>query len=259
MAYFFYILWTAPHICLGVSIVFLLRRGLQRQLPLFCAYTGLVVVEYLVLMFVSFLAPRVSSSPLRLYRSFAIAFLAMSLTLEFLAIFELTKELTLPRELVGKLVPIFRWAAAALLLSAALLSARLLGNGNGELMTAFQTLQFSANLVKLGLLLTLLVCTIGLKISWKSLPAGLALGFGVQSSAEMGASALYSAFYPALGKPGLLKVDMISMVAFLFCTIIWLVYIVRPEKTFEMEHKGLQLSELELLDQQMQKMMHPEV
>ena len=255
MTYVFYILWTAPHICLGVSIVFLFRRGVHRQLPLFCAYSGLLVVEYLVLMLVDFLAPRVSSSPLRFYRSFAIACMAMSLTLEFLAIFELTKELALPRELVGKLVPIFRWVAAALLLSAALVSARLLGNGDGELMTAFQTLQFSANLVKLGLLLVLLVCTIALKISWKSLPAGLALGFGIQSASEMGASALYSALYPAFGKAGLLKVDMIGMVAFLFCTIIWLVYILRPEETFEFKDEGLPLSELELLDQQMQKMM----
>jgi hypothetical protein len=259
MASLYYILWTAPHICLGVSIFFLLKRGVHRQLPLFCAYTGCLMLEYIVLMVVGFLAPRVSSSPLRFYRSFAIACMVLSFTLEFLAIFELTKELTLPRELVGKLVPIFRWAAAALVLSAALLSARFLGNGGGELMAAFETVQFSANLVKLGLLLVLLVCTIALKISWKSLPAGLALGFGIQSSAEMGASALYSALDPLFGKPGLLRIDMIGMVAFLFCTIIWLVYIVRPEKTFEFKGKGLPLSELELLDQQMQKLMRPEV
>jgi hypothetical protein len=115
----------------------------------------------------------------------------------------------------------------------------------------FQTLEFSANLVKLGLLLVVLVCTIGLKIPWKSLPAGLALGFGIQSSAEMGASALYS----ALGKPGFLTVDMIRMVAFLFCTIVWLVCIVRPEKPSEFKEQGLGVSELELLEQQMQKMM----
>jgi len=41
--------------------------------------------------------------------------------------------------------------------------------------------------------------------------------------------------------------------------MIWLVYIVRPEKTFEFKDKGLPLSELDLLDQQMQKMMHPDV
>ena len=70
---------------------------------------------------------------------------------------------------------------------------------------------------------------------------------------------MYSALYPAFGKPGLLRVDMIGMIAFLFCTMIWLVYIVRPEKTFEFKDKGLPLSELDLLDQQMQKMMHPDV
>jgi hypothetical protein len=74
-----------------------------------------------------------------------------------------------------------------------LLSAQLLRNDAEQLWPIFQTLQFSANLVKLGLLFVLLVCTIGLKIPWKSRPAGLVLGFGIQSSAEMGAWAFYSA------------------------------------------------------------------
>ena len=121
MAYVYSILWGAPYVCLAVSLGFLLRRGVYRQLPLFCAYTGFLVVQFIVLFLVSLIATRISASPLRFYRSFATADLAISLTLEFLAIFELTKELTLPSELVGKLVPIFRWVAAVLLLIAAFL------------------------------------------------------------------------------------------------------------------------------------------
>jgi len=250
----FGILWAAPNVCLAVSIVFLLRRGVHRRLPWFCAYAGYLVIEFVVLFLLSFLALKISpSDPVRFYRPFATVSMAISLTLEFLAIFELTKEFTLPRELIGKLVPIFRWVAAALVLSAAVLSARLLEKPAGEMMTVSQTLEFSANLVKLGLLLLVLVCTIGLKIPWKSLPAGLALGFGIQSAVEMGASALYS----ALGKHGILKVDIIRLFAYLFCTLIWLVYIVRPEKTSEFNEKGVQLSQLELLYQQMRKMMRP--
>ena len=188
-----------------------------------------------------------------IYRPFATAGLTITTTLEFLALFELTKELTLPPELVRKVVPVFRWVAAVLLLSAAFMSAHLLRDSSEQVMTIFQTVEFSANLVKLGLLLVLLVCTIALKIRWKSLPGGLVLGFGIQAAAEMGASALYS----ALGKPGFFTVDMIRMVAFLFCTIIWLVYMIRPEKSSAFKGTELQLSELELLDQQMQKMMRP--
>ena len=253
MAYVFYILWGAPPVCLAVIFLLMVRRGVHRQLPLFCAYCGFQVVEFVVLLLVSFIALKVSPSPLRFYRSFATASLVISVTLEFLALFELTKELTLPPELIRKLVPIFRWVTAVLVLSAAFLSAQLLRNGTEQLMTVFQTVEFSANLVKLGLLLVVLVCTIGLRIPWKSLPAGLALGFGIESSAEMGASALYS----ALGRPGFIRVDMIRMVAFLFCTIVWLVYIVRPEKPSQFKGKGLQLSELELLDQQMERIMRP--
>ena len=249
----YYILWGIPPLCLAVSSLFLLRRGVHRQLPFFCVYIGWEVVDFILLSFVSLISLR-WSSPLQIYRPFAMAGEVISTTLEFLALFELTKELTLPAELVRKVVPIFRWVAAVLVLSAAFLSAYLLRNGDaGQLMTIFQTVEFSANLVKLGLLLVLLVCTIALKIRWKSLPAGLVLGFGIQAAAEMGASALYS----ALGKPGFLTVDMIRMVAFLFCTMIWLVYMLRPEKSSAFKGAGLQLSELELLNQQMQKMMRP--
>jgi len=250
MVYVFYILWAAPPVCLAVSIPFLLRRGVHRQLPFFCAYAGYLVIEFVVLFLVSFLSPR-SHSPALFYRSFATASLVISITLEFLAIFELLKELTLPRELVDKLVPVFRWVAALLLLSAVGFSARLLQSGPGPLVAVFETLVFSANLVKLGLLLLLLACTIGLKIPWKSLPSGLALGFGIQSSADLGASALYSVF----GRPGFITVDMIRMGAFLLCTLVWLVCIVRPEKPPEFKDQGLRVSELELLEQQMQKMM----
>lgn len=253
MFYVYYILWTAPHFCMAVSFLLLLRRGVHRHLPLFCIYAAFQVIEYVVLVLLSFIAPKTSTSPLHLYRCFLTASTVISITLEFLALFELTKELTLPPELVRKIVPVFRWVAAALVLSAAVLSARLLANGAEQLMTIFQTLEFSANLVKLGLLLVLLVCTIGLKIPWKSLPAGLVLGFGIQSSSNMGASALYS----ALGRPGFITVDMIRMVAFLSCNIIWLIYIIRPEKPARFKGAGLRLSELELLDQQMQKMMQP--
>ena len=48
---------------------------------------------------------------------------------------------------------------------------------------------------------------------------------------------------------------MIRMGAFLLCTIVWLVCIVRPEKPTEFKDQGLRVSELELLEQQMQKMM----
>jgi hypothetical protein len=252
MASFYYILWGTPPLCLAIGSLFLFRRGVHRELPLFCVYIGWQIVDFIVLSFVSVIATK-TSSPTEFYRSFAMAGLVISTTLEFLALFELTKEITLPPELVRKVVPIFRWVAAVLVLSAAFLSAHLLRSGSGQLVAIFQTLEFSANLVKLGLLLVLLVCTIGLKIQWKSLPAGLVLGFGIQAAAEMGASALYS----ALGKPGFITVDMIRMVAFLFCTIIWLVYMIRPEKSSAFKGTGLQVSELELLDQQMQKMMRP--
>jgi hypothetical protein len=249
MDYVFYILWAAPPVCLAVTIPLLLRRGVHRRLPFFCAYAGYLVVEFTVLFLVNFLAPR-SRSPALFYRSFATVSLAISIALEFLVIFELLKELTLPHELAGKLGPVFRWVAALLVLSAAGVSARLLQDGAGPLVGVFQTLVFSANLVKLGLLLVVLACTIGLKIPWKSLPAGLALGFGIQSSVNLGASALYS----VLGRPGFPTVDMIRMGAFLCCTIIWLVCIARREKPLEFEDQGLRVSELERIERQMQKM-----
>ena len=255
MLSFYYFLWFAPQVLLGTSLVLLLRGRVYNRLPFFCVYVGFNLVNFVLLLSVSKLAAHVSPSPFHVYQSFALACLASDVILQYLVIYELAKELLIHLTFVKKLFPVVRWIAASLVLAAAALAALLPQSGIGRLMSAFQTLQFSANLIYTFLLLLLLSFSRALNVSWKSLPAGIALGLGIWSSAEMASSA----FYSLVGKPGpgYLAIDLVRSTAFLLCTVIWLVYILRPQRSPKFTGTRLELSELELLDQQVQRMLRP--
>lgn len=254
MSQAFYLLWIVPHAGLAACLFLLFRRHLQRHLFSFTIYIEFKLFEFLGLFSFSILAPKFSSTPLNSYRYAAAAGLAVSVTLGFIVLYELCKETLFSRsELARVLFSFFRWTVAALLLAGALLSALLPQSTLERVVAVFQVLDLVSSLLRIGLLFALLAFTTALNISWKSLPAGVALGFGVWSCAEMAGSSLLS----ILGKRGYLTIDLVRMGAFNVCVLIWLIYIFRREKTPKFTGTALQLSELELLDQQMQRMLRP--
>ena len=246
------LLWVAPHGCLAAVLFLLLSRRRYTSLPFFFVYALFTMVHFLLMfgvyLFWFFFEPG---------RTFNVYYIILTIgsgvgtILQFGALYELASKLLFS---VSNRTAAFRklvqWVAAALLLLAAGLAAALSQPGLHRFLRAFQSLEFSASLISIGLLLALLLFTSVLGVSWKSLPAGLAVGFGVWSSAEMSALALLS----VLGKPGYLTIDMIRAASFLVCTIVWLAYLLGPEPRPKFTGKGLQMSELELLDQKLQRM-----
>lgn len=249
------LLWVAPHVCLAVVLYSLLSRRAYQKLPFFFAYTLFTLIHFLLIfgiyLFWLFVHPGQTSN---LYYETLIIGSGLGTILQFCVLYELASQLVFS---LSKLAAIFRRLAqsiaAVLLLVAAVASAFIGGPGIHRLLKAFQTLDFSASLISTGLLLALFLFTSFLSISWQSLPAGVALGFGVWSSAEMAASALLS----ALGKSGYLTIDVIRIISFLVCTIIWLIYAIRPEHRPKFKGRSIPLPELEALDQEMQRMMQP--
>jgi uncharacterized BrkB/YihY/UPF0761 family membrane protein len=144
---------------------------------------------------------------------------------------------------------LFRWTVAALLLVAAACSALMPQNTLDRMTKIFQTMDFSSNLVKLGLLLFLVVFAGMLRLPWQSLPAGIAVGFAVSAASEIAAAPLMS----ALGKSYYQRIDVLRMGATLVCVLIWLVYLFLPNETVVKETQ-IDKRKLELWGQDVKRM-----
>jgi hypothetical protein len=118
-------------------------------------------------------------------------------------------------------------------------------------MLVFQILDFAANLIATGLLLALILCARALRISWRALPAGIALGFGINASAELCASALLSVL---VGRNGYIATDFIRTGSYQLCVLIWVIYILKRERLPRFQGKHLGKVELETWDDELQKM-----
>ena len=246
-------LWIAPDVLTAVCLLGLLRSRRHRQLPIFAIYLGFEFSLFLISVTIHGLVLKSWLSS-NVYDWVSTVGSALVMTLELGVLFELANELMLSRSSVAPLLrTLLRWTVAVLLLVAAGVSPMFSQSGLQRVIKTFQTVDFSLNLIIIGLLLALLLFSRVLHISWRSLAIGVALGFGVYASAEIAASSLLS----LLGRPGFVAVDLLRMVAYHMCVMVWLVYIfLRPEVPAT-PAKGLKKLDLETWDHELERMVHP--
>jgi len=251
MRFWIFYFFIAPNVLLAIAMGLFLRRGGRTRYVFFFS-SMLFQLGYFLAAIVAYLYAL--SDPVRLtyvYQWVVTSGLAIGTIFELGVLYELCDKLFLSGlHFWADLRKAFSWIAALLLLSASVISALLARLELARAMAVFQTLDFSANLLKIGLLLTLLLFTRVLGISWRSLPVGIALGFGISAVAEVAASALMS----QPGQRGHFTVDLIRMAAFHVCVLVWLVYILLPEKKKDFDETGLRPSELESHIQELQRM-----
>jgi hypothetical protein len=244
-------LWIAPHIFLGLSIVVFLRRGLQHQFPFFFTYALFELFSFLTLIITDLLVVLGPVYRLNLYRWILVWGLGISSLLSFGVIYELVNHMILSRSaLAPTLRPVLRWSAAVLLPLTAIASGRLAVTGVERVTNVFQLLDFSSSVLQVGLLAVLFLFSRVLRVSWRSFPVGIALGFGILGCVELSAAALLSVF----GTHGYAAIDAVRLAAFHVCVLVWLCYLVFPEREPKFAGKSLQKSELELWDQELQRM-----
>jgi hypothetical protein len=242
-------LWLAPVALLLACLVVFLYRGFQKQFPVFLAYIVVELAHSLTLIVIVALLPH-SPRSLEIYRWALVLGTGMTAILACGALYELASMLLLSHSSLGRtLRPLPRWSAAVLVLLAAASSALLSSRGMEQVMGVFQTLDFSTNLVKIGLLLTLVLFGKVLGISWTGVPEGIVLGFGVFAGVEVGAAPLFS----ALGPGHYIAVDLIRMSGFHVSVMLWLVYLLRPVKPRSRIEGDLTVAELESLSEQMRR------
>lgn len=247
------ILSIIAHAALIFCVIGLVRRPHFKKVPFFFTYVLYEEVQFTTLFVI--VLWEYFGGPKRLYQWVEIIGGAgISSCLQLAVFYEIVNTLVLPHSTArATLQPILRWVTAVAILLAVGISATFSRAGLRPLTQSFEVLNFSANLVNLSLLLALFLFSRTLHISWKSLPAGVALGFGITSGAEIGATSLVSAF----GMNGVASADVIRLGAFLICTVVWLAYICLPARHQQFAGESAKREEIEAWHQDMQRIVQP--
>jgi len=143
-----------------------------------------------------------------------------------------------------------RGILAVLLLGAAIGSGALSGIGVQRVFNIFELVNFSSNLIEAGMVLGLFVFARALHLSWRSWIAGVALGFGVSACIDLASAACRA----GLGESAFIAVDITQMAAFHVCVVIWLVALFLSDRTPSFPDAKLKPCDLELWDQELQRM-----
>jgi hypothetical protein len=249
MVFLQYYLWIAPHILLGICLWLFLRQGLGKKFPIFATYMVAESVDFLALFLVTLLWREDPAYALNVYRWIMVWGLGIISLLSFGVIYELVKQVILSGSTLAKtLESVIRWSAAVLLLLTAVASAQM-GISVERVMNVFGVLDFSTSVLQVGLLLVLFLFSRILRVSWRSLPAGIAIGLGILGCAELATAPMFSVFAHRHA-----TIDLIRLSAFHACVLVWLGYLIFPDSEPKFPGGPLRAEELESWNQEVQKM-----
>lgn len=242
-----YYLWIAPHILLGIFLICLLKRRLQRQLPIFVSYIAFELVQFIVLFTISLHSP--FSYPI--YKWTLVAGEGSASILQLGVIYELANELLLSRSaFASALRPALQGILGLLVLGAAVGSGAFSGISVQRVNNIFEMINFSGNFIEAGMVLALLIFARALRVSWHSWIPGIALGLGVWASITLIGAAVRAEW----GQRAFIAADLTQMAAFHVCVVIWLVSVFSAERTPTFPDGKLKVSDLEVWDQELQRM-----
>jgi len=216
-------LWVTPHALLGVLVVILCKRRLYREFPVFFAYVVYEISEFILLFGLRYLRSVTEEQ----YAYVFSATLLLSIALRFGVIDEVSKDLL-------RKSPFLRISAKRLLRGVAGL---LLGLGilfafyaSGDNRVKWHTGVFVVNrgaaMVQCGLLLSLLLFSRFLGLSWRRPTLGITLGLGILTSVDLATSALRAEF---TGDATRQLLNLLITGASLICVSLWIGYLWAPE------------------------------
>jgi hypothetical protein len=242
--------WIAPHVLLAFCLVKMVRMGVQKQFPVFVIYIFFQELHFVLMLTVNLLILHSQASVLT-YRWLLIIGIVISGLLQLASLYEISAGLVMRHSpLARALWPLMRWAAALFVLVAATISGVFSQPGIQRVTDAFEVLNFSAGVINIGMLIVLLAFTRAFHLPWRSLPAGLVLGFGVNSSVEMAATMLMS----TIGSRGYIAMDLVRMAGFHVCVLVWMIYVFRLEKSAQVVGQGLSKVDLEFWNEELQRL-----
>lgn len=246
MLFLRYYLWIAPNVLLALFLLLFLRRRLHLQLPSLLLYVTVQLGGFLVSVVFKLMSP----FPIRAYQWVCLIFANGLLALaELWAVYELWDKLVFSRSSLARLGRLLlSCSLAALFLGAAGISPTLSRVGLDRVANVYETLDFSSSLVLTGLLVVLSVFSRALRLSWRNWIVGITLGFGIIASVQLSSAA----WRAALGEKAFIPVDIAQGFAFQFCVLVWLVYLLLPERP-KFSGSGPRVEDLECWNEQLQQ------
>ena len=245
MLFLRYYLWITPNLLLALFLLLLVRRRLHSQVPSLLLYVTIQVAGFLFSVVFRLISP----FPIHAYQWVCLIFANGLLALaELWVVYELWDKLVFSRSSLartGRLL--LSCSLAALFLAAAGISATLSSVGLDRIANIYEVLDFSSSLVLTGLLVVLALFSRALRLSWRNWILGIALGFGIIASVQLSSAAWRS----ALGEKAFIPVDIAQGLAFHFCVVVWLVYLVLPERP-KFSGSGPRAEDLERWSEQLQ-------
>src|ERR1700677_4867998 len=184
-------LWISPHALLGVLAIVLYRRRIYRGFPVFFAYVLYETAEFL-LLFALRSVPGVSA---KVYLYAYSATLLLSIALRFGVIEEVSKQLFRESQFLRVSAKRSLLCIQGLLLVMGVVLAVYAPSSNSfRLVAGIVVVSRGAAMVQCGLLLSLLLFSHFMGLSWRRPAFGIALGLGILTSVDLATSALRAEF-----------------------------------------------------------------
>ena len=240
-------LLIAPRLLLVVVLVALLRHRLYRQFPMFFAYVVSEIVQAAVILPAMF-------SHLSRGDTYATAFyslLVLSTALRFGVIHEIFAHMFRNYAVLhrwGK--PLFGWVTVGLLLLGLAVAAYQGGHDVSPLNSIVHVLDLAASIMQCGLLVGLFFFSSYLGLSWRSYLFGIALGLGAFASANLVAAAIRS----QTGFVYNTSLNYFTMGTYQCCVLVWVFYLLAPERVTQYTLKTLPENDLEVWNQELQRL-----
>jgi hypothetical protein len=233
-----YLLWIAPQALLAILATRMVRNRLAADTPVFFAYLLFSLAKFLVRFGVYHLIGGDSFAYFCVYWSLALID-AMFVLVVIHEIYIL--ELGAYQGLTMFASILFKWAAAVLVLVAAVTAAFASGSDLGRLAAGMVTLDRSATIVQLGLIILLFVATSSLWLPWQRHLFGIATGMAIIISIEVVGLTLDTRYGLMFAN----TYNWVKSVAYLCGVLIWTVYFLRREASvpFAVGDEDLRLQE----------------
>lgn len=243
----FYYLWIAPHILLGVILLLLIRRRLYKQFSMFLLYAVFELVQFTVLLAVFIHSGSLADERYR--GAFALG-TAISAGLRFGIIYEVFAEVFRNYNALSESGRVWFRRATIILLLIGVALAGTHGNGADGFLLVVPILDRTVSLMQCGLLMFLFLFSRYFALSWRNSAFGIALGFGILASSELANSAIRSQI--GIGSDLL---DNLGMAIYHGCVLIWIFYLVAPERSID--HRALRPPEnnLEVWNEELQRLL----